>query len=242
MSDKQESRPPSAVAGPGPSSVANKRALSTVTTTVVSQDGIDSARVGACSNCRSRKIKCSGDRPTCKTCAKNNQQCDYPLHVSRKRKDRESSSKRQPEAVGAEYVRGSVSDGVDHARTDSYGPASLPSQGSYPNLHVNTSYPTLNFGIDPLTLQTQTDPAGVHFDNAWLENFLAYDFNNDFSAVAASQGMGLSQEGMDEQRKPDHESYARQTVYNPPSNPLSGSGDGSSRTKSKAKFKVPYFR
>lgn len=59
----------------------------------------------ACLNCRSRKIKCSGDRPMCKACVKAGKQsgamatpCDYPTgHAKRKRKvDRESGSRIEP--------------------------------------------------------------------------------------------------------------------------------------------------
>lgn len=250
MNDGQDSsRPPSALARPGPSSTANKRASTTVTTTVVGQDGIDSARVGACSNCRSRKIKCSGDRPTCKTCAKNNQQCDYPLHISRKRKDRESSSKRQPEGVRVGQGTGDVKDTRLDGTDASYRSDALTTRNesyhAHPSNHNNSFYPTLDFGIDPLTFQTQTqsDPAGIPLDNAWLENFLAYDFNNDISSVAGQNlGQAGGQAGMSGQLETGVPNYAGQTAYNPPSASSSGMGDGGSKGKSKAKFRVPYFR
>ncbi|WWC70480.1 uncharacterized protein I206_104431 [Kwoniella pini CBS 10737] len=40
----------------------------------------------ACVACRARKIKCSGDRPVCVTCAKSSQTCIYNPHAKRKRK------------------------------------------------------------------------------------------------------------------------------------------------------------
>lgn len=39
----------------------------------------------ACSACRARKIKCSGDKPICTTCAKGSVQCEYPIVRKRKR-------------------------------------------------------------------------------------------------------------------------------------------------------------
>lgn len=222
MTDDPESN--LATPGPGPSTTANKRAAN-VTTTIVGQDGIDSARVGACSNCRSRKIKCSGDRPICKTCAKNGQSCEYPLHVSRKRKDRDSSSRRPTEG----YKRSvSASDQPQVQFGGNVGDLGILQHQS------NNFFPTFDFGIDPIALQSQSDPAGLPVDNAWLENFLAYDFGN---AMPPAQGLAQpigpgGQAGVTD----------GQAAVNAASTTSSGIGEGGSKGKHKAKFRVPYFR
>ncbi|WVF71755.1 hypothetical protein IAT40_006563 [Kwoniella sp. CBS 6097] len=62
-----------------------------INTTAVRQD--EEADKGsrapiACSACRARKVKCSGDKPVCVTCAKTSQTCIYTPHAKRKRKVR----------------------------------------------------------------------------------------------------------------------------------------------------------
>lgn len=235
----------SAVAGPGPSSAANKRAAN-VTTTIITQDGVDSARVGACSNCRSRKIKCSGDRPICRSCAKNNQTCDYPLHISRKRKDRESSSKRHSEGVGgAEAGKRSFYNSSEPTRTSTSASGFRPdgpSGQALPDYPVNNFFPTIDFGVDSLSFQTQqADPDGLPIDNAWLENFLSYDFGNDLplSVPGVGQAGAGGGGGMGPMGVPQNGGSAS---TNPLSTSPSGIGDGSQKGKSKAKFRVPYFR
>ena len=144
-----------------------------------------------------------------------------------------------------------LSEAIDPSPNTCHRVESLPDPSYQAHADTDNSYPTLDFGIDPLTILTRADPgSAIPIDNAWLENFLAYDFNNDFSSVAATQGMGMGtgmgqpggQAGMGGQLQSGNMSYARQTAYNPPSTSSSGMGDGGSRGKSKAKFRVPYFR
>ncbi|WVQ99144.1 hypothetical protein IAU59_006276 [Kwoniella sp. CBS 9459] len=49
----------------------------------------------ACSACRARKVKCSGDKPVCATCAKSNQTCIYTPHVKRKRRVRGEAGRKE---------------------------------------------------------------------------------------------------------------------------------------------------
>ncbi|XAO26717.1 hypothetical protein I312_105557 [Cryptococcus bacillisporus CA1280] len=57
----------------------------------------------ACSACRARKIKCSGDKPICTTCAKGSVQCEYPVVRKRKREGtkKDSGSDRLDSALAA---------------------------------------------------------------------------------------------------------------------------------------------
>ncbi|KJE00782.1 hypothetical protein I311_05579 [Cryptococcus gattii NT-10] len=58
----------------------------------------------ACSACRARKIKCSGDKPICTTCAKGSVQCEYPIVRKRKRegtKKKDSGSDQLDSALAA---------------------------------------------------------------------------------------------------------------------------------------------
>ena len=55
----------------------------------MSSPTVDTSRSGACSACRARKIKCSGERPTCVTCRRNEIGCTYIAHVDRKRKKKD---------------------------------------------------------------------------------------------------------------------------------------------------------
>jgi hypothetical protein len=176
----QLDQPASAQAGPGPSTIAQKRS-SVVTTTITNDDGTESARVGACSNCRTRKIRCSGDRPVCKTCAKNDQECDYPIHISRKRKgkDGHSASKRPSKRTESADPIGhqSTSNNLDTPQpTQSY---STPAFLHDPNLLVSNQFPTLDFTANSLPLNNYNGFDGTQVDNAWLESFLAYDFGDE---------------------------------------------------------------
>lgn len=244
VGDAHLAGPDMAVAGPGPTSIANKRAAN-VTTTVVGQDGTDSARVGACSNCRSRKIKCSGDRPICRTCAKNGQQCDYPLHVSRKRKDRESSSSKRQIDGGGKHdgdLRRSVSASQGHNLLGGSRSAAIADQAVPQNAPpVGDFLPPYDFGIDPLHFQTQMDPAGVHIDNAWLESFLSYDFGGGENPFGLPNTTGAGGNPIS--------SNAAMPSFHVPQAPVqaastssSGMGEGGPSSKSKAKFRVPFFR
>lgn len=47
----------------------------------------------ACTACRTRKIKCSGARPTCQACAKSASECIYPAGSKRRREFRGSEAR-----------------------------------------------------------------------------------------------------------------------------------------------------
>ncbi|EAL20935.1 hypothetical protein CNBE0020 [Cryptococcus deneoformans B-3501A] len=59
----------------------------------------------ACNACRARKIKCSGDKPICTTCAKGSVRCEYPTVRKRKRgstkKKKDSGSDQLDPALAA---------------------------------------------------------------------------------------------------------------------------------------------
>jgi hypothetical protein len=218
-------------AGPGPSTAAQARKRSSVVTTTITNDnGSESARVGACSNCRSRKIKCSGDRPVCKTCAKNNQDCDYPLHISRKRKGREA------EKTGASTSkrRQSSTKDVGTPTTHYYPTPAFRNDSTY---HVNDNqFPILDFTADSLPLHTQNGYDGAPVDNAWLESFLAYDFGDEIPlplqslAPQTSSGMEVGQMDMGTagSARMDGDTDVK--------------GESLPKRRSQAKFRVPYFR
>lgn len=79
--------PLSAAAGPSAGSAASGEA-SAAAAAVQAHEAGGSGRIGACGHCRSKKIKCSGDHPTCVVCAKHSLACVYPEHQSRRRKDK----------------------------------------------------------------------------------------------------------------------------------------------------------
>lgn len=56
----------------------------------------------ACNHCRSRKVKCSGDRPVCSACIKsgNGETCEYPQGHAKRRKRTAMESECEPEAGG----------------------------------------------------------------------------------------------------------------------------------------------
>lgn len=109
-----------------------------------------------------------------------------------------------------------------------------------PDYPINNLFPTVDFGVDPLLFQTQqADPAGIPLDNAWLENFLAYDFVNDLPlAGIGSSGSGTAG-GLGQM--PIHQNGSSLSSGLHSTSP-SGLGDGSQKGKNKAKFRVPYFR
>jgi len=220
----------SAQAGPGPSTTAQaQKRSSVVTTTITNTDGSESARVGACSNCRTRKIKCSGDRPICKTCAKNNQDCEYPLHISRKRKGKEGEKN-----GGKSSKRRQTS--MQDIATPAPNGYSTPAFAHDPHIPTDINqFPILDFTADSLPLHGQNGYDGTPIDNAWLESFLAYDFGDEvplplqslaphtttgMDGIHGDKGAGLTRIG--------GESNVRGTPI--------------SKRPSQAKFRVPYFR
>lgn len=227
----------SAQAGPGPSTAAQKRS-SLVTTTITNDDGSESARVGACSNCRTRKIRCSGDRPICKTCAKNNQECDYPLHISRKRKgkDGHSGSKRPPKTIGNTEEGRQQSTSRSMETPQPFQTYSTPVLMPDPNLLVNNQFPTLDFTANSLPLNNYNGFDGTQVDNAWLESFLAYDFGDEVPLPLPLHGH-QAWSGVDGgQRTADGggPSHMMQDAHIEPAT-------GPAPLK-QAKFRVPYFR
>jgi hypothetical protein len=219
-------------AGPGPSTTAQARKKSSVvTTTITTDNGSESARVGACSNCRSRKIKCSGDRPICKTCAKNNQDCDYPLHISRKRKGKSEADK--PGAGASKRRQSSINDLGTPAVHNHATPALLNDSNSYVN---NNQFPILDFTADSLPLHTQNGYDGAPVDNAWLESFLAYDFGDEIPlplqslAPQTANGMQAGQVDMGSagSARMDGDTNIK--------------GEPLAKRRSQAKYRVPYFR
>lgn len=227
-------------AGPGPSTTANARRRSTVTTTIVNSDGSDAARIGACSNCRSRKIKCSGDKPVCKMCAKYSQECEYPIHVSRKRKDRDPRTGRAEEIPGSHGKARNSS-----KRRTTATEAGIADIGGL-NVHpahfehspaVDNFFPTLDFTADSVPIHNPGTFDGTLIDDSWLESFLTYDFGSetptgirgDGSFPPSSVGNNFNQQ-----------SHARLEKNVAPTAGRNGSASHSE--KKGAKFRVPYFR
>ncbi|KAF2105007.1 hypothetical protein NA57DRAFT_51792 [Rhizodiscina lignyota] len=64
----------------------------------------------ACQNCRRRKTKCPGERPTCRTCARRREQCKWPI---------------TPIAGGYFAL-------LDEKPTPTSSPGAAPSQGTFP--------------------------------------------------------------------------------------------------------------
>lgn len=233
-----QSNASSAQAGPGPSSAANAKRRSTVTTTIVKDDGSDSARIGACSNCRSRKIKCSGDKPICKMCAKYSQECEYPIHVSRKRKDRESGP-HKPEAGSQGKPKETRKRRMSSMEA---GPFKAEDLGVNPlhfehSMPVNNFFPTLDFTADSVPIQNPSTFDGTLIDDSWLENFLTYDFGSETP-------MPLQGNGMAPPNSVAHAMHPQNQNRRPSTDPpaIGRSGSASHSDKKAAKFRVPYFR
>jgi hypothetical protein len=106
------------LANTGPSSTSTTLDLSIFPTAIqaqLAQFTIDlqdykSARTSlACNHCRSRKIKCSGDRPVCSACIKsgNGETCEYPQGHAKRRKRTvmESDVEREAERTAEQDVQ-----------------------------------------------------------------------------------------------------------------------------------------
>jgi hypothetical protein len=218
-------------AGPGPSTTAQAtKRSSVVTTTITTEDGSESARVGACTNCRTRKIKCSGDRPVCKTCAKNHLECDYPLHISRKRKGKDgdksggSSSKRRQSSI-------------QDLGTPAVPDYSTPAPRYEYSYHINNNqFPILDFTADSLPLHSQNGYEGAPVDNAWLESFLAYDFGDEVPLPLQSLAPQMSTGNEGGPIGTGNAGSSRMTGE------ADGKGEPLAKRPSQAKFRVPYFR
>ncbi|KAJ1568541.1 hypothetical protein HK405_000771, partial [Cladochytrium tenue] len=65
----------------------------------------------ACLTCRSRKVKCSGDRPACQGCVKAAVECVWPLRKRRKRSRQEMEAAAAAAAAAAAGLRAPPDDG-----------------------------------------------------------------------------------------------------------------------------------
>lgn len=163
-----------------------------------------SGRIGACAYCRSKKIRCTGEQPTCSVCAKHDIQCSYPEHVSRKRKDRRLAAREARAAkkaaaaaaaaaetaaaaaeVGAGFGAGVTASewGTDAAHAVPLGVGLDLGQQSA-NLEPGTvsgAAPAVSWNTDPLSLPSLGHPEWFDLDS--LEQLLAMDVFGEFSAT-----------------------------------------------------------
>jgi hypothetical protein len=87
---------------------------------------------GACSYCRQRKVRCSGDRPRCTACLRHGRDCTYMPHNTRKRIPKADVHKPKAKGTAADGLAASetpiATDGSDiHPSLPEYGlPVSQP--------------------------------------------------------------------------------------------------------------------
>ncbi|WVW83580.1 hypothetical protein I302_105601 [Kwoniella bestiolae CBS 10118] len=96
----------------------------------------------ACVACRTRKIKCSGDRPVCTTCAKTNQTCIYTPHAKRKRKSKVLST---PDDRSKKLYHQDISPAVVASQ-----PSHIPHDALHPSQTYLSGIPAHESGIPPL--------------------------------------------------------------------------------------------
>lgn len=249
-----------AVAGPSSQSSQPRRSIL--------QD--DNGRSGACANCRSRKVKCSGDRPICATCAKGKLDCHYPQHVSRKRKDRPdatsaaadgskgrsagTSSEGQPPS--ARRDAGNF-DGISPLQPDGIGPSgALP--GSHPNLMSDWTHFINGAGAGtPGFVDFNQDPARWHISaqpdlteamppgtfNS-LESLLSFDPGVDFSIFDGTVQPAVATTAQPASVTAQVPQPSTNTAPPAPRASLAAPSvtNSSPRYPSGTKFKAPYFR
>ncbi|KAK4689331.1 hypothetical protein P7C73_g782, partial [Tremellales sp. Uapishka_1] len=76
----------------------------------------------ACATCRARKIKCSGEKPTCSRCLKKSQTCIYPpLHKRRRESGRQTEEVESPSRISNSRTEATYPNPVPPPR-----PPSLP--------------------------------------------------------------------------------------------------------------------
>ncbi|OCF40432.1 hypothetical protein I317_05735 [Kwoniella heveanensis CBS 569] len=121
----------------------------------------------ACSACRARKVKCSGDKPVCITCAKTNQTCIYTPHAKRKRKVRVKAGAAEPVV---NRPRHESTANVSQVTGFSSTPAQQqpPTNGqNHPNqIDVQHVFPAVPVPIPPLGVAGPSTYAQTHTTNS----------------------------------------------------------------------------
>ena len=145
--------------------------------------------VTACNTCRSRKIKCSGVRPTCQTCAKSGQSCIYPAGSKRRRENRVSEDE-------GRYRRRELS---ATSRLVRLGPT-IEGESSEPRAETVIDDSSLaSLATPALTMRTpNADTSGVTFD---LNDLLGFDpdMMHDLASQMPAEGIhALSDETLDQ--------------------------------------------
>jgi hypothetical protein len=171
-------------------------------------------------------------------CAKYDQVCEYPIHVSRKKRDKEDREMAAEERARAEIKH-------EHDRKPRTAPMDVGQlgMGTMPSYHdnslpVNNFFPTLDFTADSVPIHNPSAFDGTAIDETWLENFLSYD-------IGAQTPMQLPDTGQfypnpHANANVDRRPHARPTPAETPA--IGRNGSTSQSDKKAAKFRVPYFR
>ncbi|TLD33313.1 hypothetical protein PspLS_00836 [Pyricularia sp. CBS 133598] len=133
---------------------------------------------GGCRNCKARKIKCSEDRPQCRTCVLRMEECVYALPTAKK-------------------TSRSVVAAANAASSKSSSPPPSASSPSSPSEAANTPQPNEDFAVLPVSPQLAPRPAqSDYLDMKLLWFYTAKgceSFNSDLSEYGASKQSMLNQ-------------------------------------------------
>lgn len=173
----------------------------------------------------------------CKMCAKYDQACEYPIHVSRKKRDKEDRGVAAGAKAWAENGIDRRTSSIDTGarRADGLSNTSLYLDNSVP---VNNFFPTLDFTADSVPFHNPSAFDGTTIDESWLENFLSYDIASAKPTHLNGSGEVYSSSPID--AKSHQPGHLRPTPIETPV--IGRSGSASQSDKKSAKFRVPYFR
>ncbi|KAF2181315.1 hypothetical protein K469DRAFT_792393, partial [Zopfia rhizophila CBS 207.26] len=138
----------------------------------------------ACTRCRKRKIKCSGDKPRCENCSKRGYFCDYKNVMRRSKKEdtglmEEAFSGEPDKWMASPYASGARD--TDNSGLPTKGTESLPSKE-----HLNG----ITLSLDPLDSDQRysQSPHSATYSNLHPNKFYqqqpGFTVSLDFSAPA----------------------------------------------------------
>lgn len=196
----------------------------------------------ACNACRARKIKCSGDKPICTTCAKGSVRCEYPIVRKRKRdntKKKKDSGSDQLDLTLAPPLLSQTSNMPEPTA----GTSSLDSNPFAPPFnpfavtpqHASTSFvahPIPDWAQSPWKDLTGGDTVHQGMDNVEQNalDILSWDLGTKFpSGTDPGAGNHTSTSDIDSGRMWENTSNTSNV-------------DRRSGVHRKARFRVPYFR
>ncbi|OXH32873.1 hypothetical protein J008_03143 [Cryptococcus neoformans] len=196
----------------------------------------------ACNACRARKIKCSGDKPICTTCAKGSVRCEYPIVRKRKRdntKKKKDSGSDQLDLTLAPPLFSQTSNMPEPTA----GTSSLDSNPFAPPFnpfavtpqHASTSFvahPIPDWAQSPWKDLTGGDTVHQGMDNVEQNalDILSWDLGTKFpSGTDPGAGNHTSTSDIDSGRMWENTSNTSNV-------------DRRSGVHRKARFRVPYFR